>query len=99
MGRGEKPTPAQLRFLGEHTVTFFRQRSGAEEGYRPAYMVGRGGKSYDFVGRCADAGLVEIAPKGGLGWPYSWAGTWLTEKGWAALGLEAPEGYDPEESV
>lgn len=69
-----KPTKAQLSFLRKHNGGEMLDRWSAH-------------KTYDFVGRCRDAGLIEIleGPNGRLQWPFWWLGTRLTEAGQAAL--------------
>jgi len=43
-------------------------------------------RSYDFVGRIRDLGLIEIDNGDSrVGWPWRWEGTRLTEAGRAAL--------------
>lgn len=67
-----RPTKAQLQFL--------RMHKGDEVLVR--YL---GNKTYDFVGRCRDAGLIEIVEKPGRDWPWAWLGTKLTAAGRAVM--------------
>ncbi len=65
-------TKAQREFLSRHT---------------PGEMLSRWTqrKTYDFLGRLRDVGMIEIVDGAKSGWPYSWEGTRLTEAGCAAL--------------
>lgn len=42
-------------------------------------------KTYDFVGRMRDLGVIEIVDGKCSGWPYTWEGTRLTEAGCRAI--------------
>lgn len=59
---------AQLSFLRMHMPSGYLFKHAAH-------------KTYDFVGRMRDAGLVEIDKGSKIGWPWSWDGTRLTDKG------------------
>lgn len=70
-----KLTKAQREFLKRHipgeTLSKWNPTSGR--------------RTYDFVGRCAEAGLIEIVEEGALRWPFGWTGTRITSAGVAAL--------------
>lgn len=82
-----KPTKAQRRFLREHlndTSEGLSRRGRYDDGYRPRLLSDRGAPTYVFVGNCRDAGFVEIDNGKrtlGMGWPYAWDGTRLTDAG------------------
>lgn len=74
----EKITKAQRAFLESHRSHEFLRKYQAH-------------KTYDFVGRLRDMGLIEIHDGERTGWPWSWEGTTLTEAGLAAI---KPKGCD-----
>ena len=67
-------TPAVKRFLQMHKGDEILEKWFAR-------------KTYDFVGRVRDAGLIEIIDNedSRVKWPWNWQGTRLTEAGKAAL--------------
>lgn len=67
-----KLTKPQLEFLRKHPATGLLSKFDAH-------------KTYDFVGRMRDLGLVEIQNTQHQQWPWNWSGTQLTDKGRAAL--------------
>ena len=67
-----KLTEAQRAFLRQHQADAFLRKYQAH-------------KTYDFVGRLRDMGLIEIHDGDRTGWPWSWEGTTLTEAGLDAL--------------
>lgn len=79
----EKITKAQLAFLKAHRGDQMLAKSLAH-------------KSYDFVGRVRDLGLVTIHDGPRTGWPWSWEGTTLTDAGLAAITPTAAKGADHE---
>lgn len=55
--------------------------------HKPGELLSRWNqhKTYDFVGRVRDTGVLEIEDGPRSGWPYSWEGTRLTAAGVAYL--------------
>lgn len=79
-----KPTKAQRRFLREHlndAPEGWVRHGRYPDGFRPRWLADRGSPTYTFVGRCRDAGFIEIVDGERSGWPYTWEGTRLTEAG------------------
>ena len=72
-----KLSEAQRRFLQAH----LRE----PEGLVPRFNVTVGKKTYDFVGRIRDLGMIEIEDGECAGWPYSWKSTRITPAGRRAL--------------
>ncbi len=75
MDTDKKLTPAQKRFLAQHDGEYVRPRY---TGFSPK-------GTYDFVGRLMEAGYLEIIDGSHSGWPYTWEGTKLTDKGREAV--------------
>lgn len=73
-----KLTKPQRDFLLRHKYGVVLDR-------RDRGPLGHGLPTYDFIGRCRDAGLIEIVDGNKSGWPYSWEGTLITDLGRAAL--------------
>ncbi len=51
-------------------------------------------KTYDFLGRLRDLGMIEIIDGKHSGWPYTWDGTRLTDAGRSVLSTGAREGRE-----
>lgn len=80
-----KPTKAQRRFLREHlndVPEAWVRKDQYPDGYRPRWLSDRGSPTYVFVGRCQDAGFIEIDDgEHAHGFPFQWKGTRLTDAG------------------